>query len=369
MSFYPLVVTGIIPVINSAGRNKMARLILKDNSIWEGEIFGAPLPVAGEVVFSTAMTGYVEALTDPSYKGQILVFTYPLIGNYGVPKNQSFQSEKIQVAGVVVSEHCLTPSHYQCLKTLDQWLKENNIPGISGIDTRNLTQKIRQEGTMLGKIVPQNEEIDFYDPNQENIVNQVSCQKPRLFSQNSSKTICLIDCGYKKAILNCLLERKVNVLVVPWNFDPFTHTQIKIDGILISNGPGNPKMASQTIQTVKKALEKKIPILGICLGNQILALAAGADTYKLKFGHRSVNQPVKDLKSNRCFITSQNHGFAVNPQSLPKNWQTWFVNLNDETCEGIISNDERFLGVQFHPEGHPGPQDTKWVFDEFLEKL
>jgi len=347
----------------------MAKLVLEDGTIIKGKHFGAKKNSSGEVVFSTAMTGYVESLTDPSYKGQILVLTYPLVGNYGVPSQKFFQSEKIQVSGLVVSKHCLFPSHYQNQKNLHQWLLENSIPGISEVDTRALTQKIRQKGTMLGKILVNKQEIDFYDPNKENIVEKVSLKSPKFFNNHSPKTICLLDCGCKKAILDHLLKRKVNVLVAPWNFNPLTQTKIKIQGLVVSNGPGNPKMVKETIAIVCQAIAKKIPILGICLGNQILALAAGADTYKLKFGHRAVNQPVKDLKTNRCFITSQNHGFAVNPSSLPKNWHQWFVNLNDQTCEGIISSDAQFMGVQFHPEGHPGPEDTAFVFDMFIEKI
>lgn len=348
-----------------------AKLILEDGTVLEGELFGSPTSSAGEVVFSTAMTGYVEALTDPSFAGQILVLTYPLVGNYGVPDPKYFQSKKIQVSGLAVTEHCLTPSHHQNQKTLSDWLKENNVPGISGIDTRALTQKIRQSGTMLGKIEVGEERLEFYDPNKENIVAKVSIDQPKFFRiGKGKKTFCLIDCGYKKAILECLLARKINVVVAPWNFNPFTTPLAeKISGLLISNGPGDPKMAVETINVVHQAIEKKIPILGICLGNQILALAAGAKTYKLKFGHRSLNQPVKDLFTQRCFITSQNHGFAIDTQSLPKNWQQWFINLNDQTCEGIISKDRLFWGVQFHPEGHPGPEDTGWVFDEFVKKL
>jgi len=348
-----------------------AQLILKDNTVLSGEAFGAPINSAGEVVFNTAMTGYVESLTDPSYAGQILVLTYPLIGNYGVPQPKTFQSHKIQVSGLVVSQHCPTPNHYQSQKTLNDWLKENNVPGISGIDTRALTQKIRQSGTMLGKIDVGGEKQEFYDPNKENIVAKVSIDQPKTFrSGKGRKTVCLIDCGYKKAILECLLARRINVAVVPWNFNPFT-TPLpeKISGLVISNGPGDPRVVTDTIITTKQAIKNKVPILGICLGNQILSLAAGGETYKLKFGHRSVNQPIKDLTTNHCFITSQNHGFSVNAQSLPKGWKERFVNLNDQTCEGIISEDHQFTGVQFHPEGHPGPEDTAFIFDEFVKKL
>ena len=343
------------------------RLILEDNSVWEGESFGEQKSSAGEVVFTTAMTGYVEALTDSSYKGQILVFTYPLIGNYGVVDRRFFQSDKVQVSGVIVAQACFSPSHWESQKSLDFWLRENNIPGLQGIDTRALTQKLRNKGTMLGKIQNKNEEISFYDPNKENLVAEVSSKKLITFKSRGKKAVCLIDCGYKRSILNCLLDRGLTVKIIPWDFDPFG--KFDFDGMVVSNGPGDPKMATKTIKIVKKAIGKKLPVLGICLGDQIVSLAAGAQTFKLKFGHRSLNQPVKDQRSSRCFITSQNHGFAVDPKSLPLGFKQWFFNLNDQTCEGVISDDGRIMGVQFHPEGNPGPTDTSWVFDEFLRKL
>lgn len=345
-----------------------ANLVLADGTIYPGEAFGAPLSAAGEVVFTTAMTGYVETLTDPSYTGQIVVLTYPLIGNYGVPQPKFFQSNKIQVAGLIVASHCLTPSHQQSQKTLTAWLKENRVPAIAGIDTRTLTQNLRNQGTILGKIEIK-KAIPFYDPNRENLVNQVSLKKPVFFKKSKAKkTICLLDCGYKKAILDNFLSHDLNVWVVPWDFDPF-EKGLRFAGLVISNGPGDPQMADKTIATVREAIKKNLPVLGICLGNQILGLAAGATTYKLKFGHRSANQPVKNNLTSRCFITSQNHGFAIDQTSLPAGWQIWFTNLNDHTCEGIISQNKKFLGVQFHPEGHPGPEDTQWVFEEFIKNL
>lgn len=347
------------------------QLVLEDGTKLTGELFGFSRSVAGEVVFSTAMTGYVETLTDPSFSGQILVLTYPLIGNYGVPQPKAFQSKKVQVSGLIVTEHCLSPSHHQSQKTLSQWLKENRVPALAGIDTRALTQKIRNHGTLLGKIQESSQKIAFYDPNKDNLVAKVSAKKPQIFrSPRAKKTICVIDCGCKRAIWQALIQRGLNVMVVPWDFDPFDHPlPLPFQGILVSNGPGDPQIVTETIMIVKKALEQKIPVLGICLGNQILALAAGAKTYKLKFGHRSLNQPVQDCQTKHCYITSQNHGFAVQPDSLPTGWQQWFSNLNDQTCEGIFGQDKRFLGVQFHPEGHPGPEDTRWVFDEFVKKL
>lgn len=340
---------------------------MEDGTIFSGKSFGAEFSSAGEVVFTTAMTGYPEAFTDPSYFGQILVMTYPLIGNYGVPDKINFQSEKMQISGLVVTVSCENPSHFQCGKTLSQWLKESSVPATEGVDTRALTQHLRVKGTMLGKIILGGKTIDFYDPNKENLVAKVSVKEPKYAQGKSKKTVCLVDCGFKKAILQNLVNRGVGVRIVPWNFDPFE--KFSFDGIVISNGPGDPKVVKETIAIAQKAVKNKIPILGICFGNQILSLGAGADTYKLKFGHRSLNQPVKDLSSGKCFITSQNHGFAVNPKSLPNNFKEWFVNLNDGTCEGVISSDGKMMGVQFHPEGCPGPTDTGWVFDEFVNNL
>lgn len=344
------------------------KLILKDGTVLNGVSFGAEHSCAGEVVFSTAMTGYPEAFTDPSYFGQILVMTYPLIGNYGVSSGINFQSKKLQLTGLVVAVNCENPSHFQSKKTLSAWLKESHVPAIGEIDTRALTQHLRTKGTMLGKIIIGDEKINFYNPNSENIVAKVSVKKPKnYFKKENKKTVCLLDCGYKDAILKNLLTRNLNVRIVPWNFDPFDHTPL--DGLVISNGPGDPKIVKETILTAKKAINRRLPVLGICFGNQILSLGAGADTYKLKFGHRSLNQPVSDLKTGKCFITSQNHGFAVNPKTLPFGFKQWFINLNDKTCEGIISRNGLSMGVQFHPEGAPGPTDTKWVFDEFVKKL
>ena len=346
------------------------KLILEDKTTINGKSFGARKSTAGEVVFSTAMTGYVEVLTDPSYRGQILTLTYPLIGNCGVPLPALFQSPQIQIAGLIVSCYSQHPNHYQNQKTLSCWLKENDIPGISDVDTRALTQKIRHQGTMLGKIQISSQNLPFYDPDKDNLVAQVSIKKPKIHRhQRNKKTVCLIDCGCKKAIITAFLKRQINVIAVPWNYNPFKKNLPPFTGIVFSNGPGNPKMARQTITVAQQIIKAKVPILGIGLGHQILALAAGAKTYKLKFGHRSLNQPVKDLSTNRCFITSQNHGFTVDKKTLPKNWQIWFTNLNDGTCEGIKSKNNLFWGIQFHPEGHPGPEDTEFIFDEFIKKL
>lgn len=338
-----------------------AKLILEDGSTFAAGIFAGRKSVAGEVVFSTGMVGYPEALTDPSYKGQILILTYPIIGNYGVPDKKHFESNHLQISGLVVSQYIDTPSHPQSIKTLANWLDSEKIPLIQVKDTRLLTKTIRTKGVMLGKIVI-DKKINFYDPNKVNLVEQVSIKTPQNVGRGRKK-IVLIDCGSKRNIIQNFARRGVSVLVVPWDFNPFEEN-IKFDALVISNGPGDPKMADRTIDTVEKALKTDLPILGVCLGNQILALSAGGDTYKLKFGHRSQNQPCTLNKSNRCFITTQNHGFAVG--QVPKNFKAWFTNANDGTNEGIIHDKRPVMSVQFHPEATPGPVDTNWIFDHFL---
>lgn len=344
---------------------KKAKLLLKDGTSFEGFNFGAQISASGEAVFNTGMVGYPEALTDPSYFGQILIFTYPLIGNYGVAPLKYLESEKIQPKGIVVSDYSFKYHHWSAQKSLEDWLVQEGIPGIYGIDTRALTKKLRKEGTMLAKIVVNKENIDFYDPNRENLMPQVSCQNPIEYGKGELN-ILVLDCGVKQSIIKSLLKRKVKVTRVPYNYDIFTFFK-KFDGLIISNGPGDPKQCKATIELVKKAIKKEIPIFGICLGNQILALAAGANTFKLKYGHRSQNQPVQDLETKRCYITSQNHGFAVDKNSLPKEWKIWFLNINDQTIEGIKHREKPFFGVQFHPEASPGPLDTEFLFDDFIK--
>jgi len=343
------------------------KLILSDNTTLKGLSFGAAVAKAGEVVFATGMTGYPESLTDPSYKGQILVLTYPLIGNYGVPAEHLWESDHIQVAGLIVSSYNPTPSHFQSKQTLSQWFKKEKIPLLEIKDTRALTQQIRTHGVMLGKITFA-KDIPFYNPNNDNLVATVSTKKITFQTTNKpqAKTILLLDCGAKRNIQQELLKRDVNVLTGPWNTDIFSLKQ-PFDALLISNGPGDPKMAKDAIKTISKALKQNIPTLGICMGNQLLALAAGGDTYKLKFGHRSQNQPCLLKGSNRCYITTQNHGFAVG--KLPHDFHPWFVNANDQSIEGIIHNKKPFMSVQFHPEAAPGPMDTAWIFDHFLKNI
>lgn len=347
----------------------VGKLILSDGTEFIGENFGAELSTAGEVVFSTGMMGYPESITDPSYQGQILILTYPLVGNYGVPEKAFWESDRIHVSGLIVSEYIDTPSHFQSKRTLSKWFKDENIPLLQIKDTRFLTQKIREKGVMLGKIVVDSD-VPFYNPDKENLVSLVSTEKVSIKKspkKGAKKTILLIDCGAKKNIQRAFIDRGVSVITVPWDYDPFDKDSLKFDAVVLSNGPGNPKLLGKTISTVTKILAKKIPTLGICLGHQILSLAAGGDTTKLKYGHRSQNQPCKMMNSQRCYITTQNHGFTVS--KIPIGFNAWFVNANDNTNEGIIHKSLPIMSVQFHPEAVPGPEDTEWIFDFFLQKI
>ncbi len=348
---------------------KKAKLILEDGKEFIGNSFGYETSVTGEVVFNTSMTGYPENLTDPSYKGQILVLTYPLIGNYGVPGDSSsndlldfFESDQVQITSLIVSDYSEENSHWNSTKSLGDWLKENKIPALTGIDTRMLTKHIRESGTMLGKIVFDSD-IEFVDPNKQNLTSQVSIKEKKIYG-NGSRKILVVDCGVKNNIIRNFLKRDTTVIRVPYNYD-FTNEEY--DGIFLSNGPGDPKMCKETIENVSKVLDKNTPIFGICLGNQILALASGADTYKLKYGHRSHNQPVILKSTNKCFITTQNHGFAIDDKTIGEDWETLFVNLNDGTNEGLKHKSKPFFSCQFHPEASSGPVDTEFLFDDFLK--
>ena len=353
-------------------KKRKARIVLEDGTIYEGTSFGYEKSVSGEVVFYTAMTGYPESLTDPSYAGQILVPTYPMIGNYGVPVDdvkdgisKFFESDKIHCKALVISDYSSRFSHWNSQKSLGDWLKEQQIPGLFGIDTRALTQKLRDNGAMLGKILFDDEEISFYDPNRDNLVAQVSTRKIMEYGNGRHKVI-LLDCGVKNNILRCLLQRDVSIKRVPWDYD---FTQEDCDGIFLSNGPGDPAMCEEAIVHIRKALQGDIPIMGICLGNQLMARAAGAETYKLKYGHRSHNQPVMRPGSSRCHITSQNHGFAIDERTLPAEWEPLFVNVNDGTNEGIRHRTKPFFSAQFHPEASSGPVDTEFLFDDFVQAM
>jgi carbamoyl-phosphate synthase small subunit len=352
---------------------KPAKIILEDDTGLTGMSIGSGQNVSGEVVFNTGMVGYPEALTDPSYHGQILVLTYPLIGNYGIPDTErengllkNFESEKIQVAGLVVCEYSDEVYHWSAVKTLSAWFKEQGKPAITGVDTRLLTKKLRNQGTMLGKLVFDSaENVPLEDPNKRNLVAEVSITDPVEYSKGKQKII-LVDCGVKNNIIQSFLRRNITIIRVPWNYDFST---LKADGLVMSNGPGDPQMCRETIEHLKQTMSRNRPILGICLGSQILGLASGARTYKLKYGHRSHNQPCNEMGTKRCFITTQNHGFAIDSKSLSQDWREWFYNDNDGTNEGLLHISKPFFGAQFHPEASPGPDDTEFVFDMFIRAI
>jgi carbamoyl-phosphate synthase small subunit len=357
-------------------KDKLGAVLRLENGMeFRGYSFGYDKPTDGEVVFSTAMVGYPESLTDPSYSGQILCVTYPLIGNYGVPDegldengvSKNFESERIWVRGLAISDYSFEYSHWDAVKSLDEWLKEQHIPGIYGIDTRALTQVLREKGSMLGMIVPDGFEKDFPvdDPNLANQISLVSCDKVIEYG-SGEKTVVMVDCGVKHNILRCFMQRGVKLIRVPWDYDFNT---LEYDGLFVSNGPGNPQFCNITVANLRKAMKHDKPIFGICMGNQLLARAGGANTFKLKYGHRSHNQPVRMCGTNRCFITSQNHGFAVDDKTLGEDWEPWFTNMNDGTNEGIRHKTKPFFSVQFHPEASSGPTDTNFLFDEFISKL
>lgn len=347
-------------------------LVLEDGTLLEGRSVGFPAAISGEVVFNTGMVGYPEALTDPSYRGQILVLTYPLIGNYGVPLDGPFdavggpfESERVQIAGLVVSEMSVDHNHWDAAKSLVEWLKEQGVPALSGVDTRALTKRLRENGSMLGKILVDGADIPLHDPNRDNLVSLVSVKAPLVYPGGDTRVV-VIDGGCKASIIRSLLARGVTVIRVPWDYDFLGE---RFDGVLISNGPGDPKMCREMIGHVRKVMERDIPTFGLCLGHQILALAAGCNTYKLKFGHRGQNQPCTEVGTNRCHITSQNHGYAVDAETLPPGWDPWFTNANDGTNEGLRHRSRPFRSVQFHPEAAPGPVDTNFLFDEFVGLL
>lgn len=349
-------------------------LVLEDGSAFGGFSFGAPLdrPVSGEVVFNTGMVGYPESFTDPSYRGQILVLTYPLIGNYGVPADfekelsGNYESGRVHLRGLVVSEYSEYHHHWSARRGLSDLLVDEGVPGIEGVDTRALVTRLRERGTMAGCVANDAKDakcvVSSFHPVSEVSVSEVLEHN----APGASRRVGLVDCGCKNTIVRSILNRGVNVVRVPWDYDV---TTLDVDGVLFSNGPGDPTDCARTIETARRVIDAGIPAFGICLGSQILALAGGAKTYKLKFGHRGQNQPSRLVGSKRCFITSQNHGYAVDETMLPDGWEPWFRNLNDGTNEGIRHRTRPIMGVQFHPEAMPGPVDTGFLFDEFIQIL
>jgi carbamoyl-phosphate synthase small subunit len=363
-------------------------LILEDGSIFNGIGFGHPSEIAGEVVFNTGMVGYTEALTDPSYRGQILCITYPLVGNYGVPSMsikdkyglpKFFESEKIQVKGLIVHDLSSVASHWSCVKTLDEWLNEEHIPGIYGIDTRELTKKLRIKGVMVGAMSVSEASIkdrrmkdlikyERYDD--QNFLPQVSVKTDQEYGDKNRDCIVLLDTGTKYSIIRNIIRIGYRVVQLPWDTSFEKIIEYRPRGVVISNGPGDPKLCDPVIKTASKLIYSSVPTLGICLGNQILALAGGADTYKLKFGHRGQNKPCVDVQTNRAYITSQNHGYGIDRSSLENtDFKLWFSNVDDDTVEGIEHKSKPIIAVQFHPEASPGPYDSTFVFDRLKQLI
>ncbi len=376
-----------IPTKKAKHANKFGMLILEDGAIFEGMGFGYSTSVFGEAVFNTGMTGYIEALTDPSYSGQILTLTYPLVGNYGVPDpaakdsdgiRKNFESERIQARGLVVHELSTTASHWNMAMTLDEWLYDEKIPGISGIDTRELTIKLRTSGVMMAALAVSDTPIDASDLkrklesakkyNDEEFMSMVSTKEPQTFG-SESESIVVIDTGVKNAILRNIRSLGYKVVKVPWNYSIEKIMSYNPKGVVFSNGPGDPVKCTETMKTAKQVIEKNVPTLGICLGAQILGLAGGASTYKLKYGHRGQNKSCIDLDNNHVYVTSQNHGYCIDPESLKNtDFKLWFANADDKTVEGIRHKQKKIIAVQFHPEASPGPFDCMFIFEE-LKKL
>lgn len=356
---------------------KNVTLVLEDGTEFRGKSFGYEQPVAGEVVFNTAMMGYPESLTDPSYAGQLMTLTYPLVGNYGVPPftiapdgiATFMESDKIYASAIIVADYSEEYSHWNAVESLADWLKREHVPGITGIDTRQLTKVLREHGVMMGKILfdDQPDNIPRADYEGVNFVDKVSCKEVIRYNEGAGKKVVLVDCGVKNNIIRCLINRGVEVIRVPWNYD---YTGMDFDGLFLGNGPGDPDMCEDAVNIIRKQMSlSRKPICGICMGNQLLAKAGGASIYKLKYGHRSHNQPVMEVGTTRCYITSQNHGYAVDAKTLGSDWKELFVNMNDGSNEGICHKENPWFTSQFHPEACSGPVDTEFMFDRFVEKL
>ena len=353
-------------------------LVLSDGTKFHGKSFGYEKPVAGEVVFNTAMMGYPESLTDPSYAGQLMTLTFPLVGNYGVPpftveKNgiaTFMESDRIHASAIIVSDYSEKFSHWNAKESLADWLRREEVPGICGIDTRQLTKVLREHGVMMGKIIFDDEPTNIPEAEYEgvNYVAKVSCKEVTHYNRGAGKKVVLVDCGVKHNILRCLIDRGVELIRVPWNYD---FNNMEFDGLFLANGPGDPDTCVESVKNIQKFLtnSKVRPCMGICMGNQLLSKAAGASIYKLKYGHRSHNQPVRMVGSNQCFITSQNHGYAVDSTTLPPDWEPLFVNMNDGSNEGVKHKTNPWFSAQFHPEACSGPLDTEFLFDKFIELL
>ena len=352
-------------------------LVLEDGTKFHGKSFGYETPVAGEVVFNTAMMGYPESLTDPSYAGQLMTLTYPLVGNYGVPPFSFednglptfMESDKIYASAIIVADYSESYCHWNAVESLADWLKREKVPGITGIDTRELTKVLREHGVMMGKILfddePDNIPTAEYDG--VNFVDKVSCKEIIRYNEGADKKVVLVDCGVKANIIRCLINRGCEVIRVPWDYD---YTDMEFDGLFLANGPGDPDMCEKAVNIIKKQMERSDkPICGICMGNQLLAKAAGATIYKLKYGHRSHNQPVRMVGTEKCFVTSQNHGYAVDAKTLGTEWEELFVNMNDGSNEGIRHKSKPWFSSQFHPEACSGPVDTEFMFDKFVESM
>ena len=356
---------------------KNVTLVLEDGTKFHGQSFGYDQPVAGEVVFNTAMMGYPESLTDPSYAGQLMTLTYPLVGNYGVPpftvENNGLatfmESDKIYASAIIVADYSEKYSHWNAVESLADWLKREHVPGITGIDTRQLTKVLREHGVMMGKIIFDDEPENIPTAEYEGVnwVDRVSCKDIIRYNVGAGKKVVLVDCGVKNNIIRCLVNRGVEVIRVPWNYD---YTSMDFDGLFLGNGPGDPDMCEDAVNVIRKQMSlSRKPICGICMGNQLLAKAGGATIYKLKYGHRSHNQPVREVGTNRCYVTSQNHGYAVDAKTLGSDWRELFVNMNDGSNEGVAHKENPWFTSQFHPEACSGPRDTELMVDRLVDTL